>query len=509
LRGEESSPAPAAEETGAADVPPWLRGEESSPAPATEETGAADVPPWLMDAPDARDEGPVPTGEVGLPAWLRGDEGEQPPASTDAVATGSVDAETPELRVPPEERRGEQSGISDAAGNDFFGGADLPRWLQPREPEMPAETADSQAFDWLSRLGGQEDDSEVVATTTAPPPVAITRKTFSPAPAQREAAMLLRNISSKPFPDVAPQPIEVETRSWRQIGLDQILYLVLVLVVLAGLLLPPIAGFFPVTAPPPQASAPQLHSVVSGLSEDDIVLLAYEWNAQRSSELVPLERALTEHLIDQRAKMLLVSTDVQGTLLSFDIIGPLREAGYNVDQATGADVGGRDYVLLGYRPGGDLALRTMAQNLRAVLARDFAGRNATGGALATNFDGTPRLNSIADLSLIVVMADQPQFVQSWMEQVHSRYPDVPIAFLLPAEAAPPVQPYLQGPGVHSLVGIQGAFDYRALRGEVAPDSETARSAAALSISVLTFVLLVIVGGLVQLLRKPRTREETA
>ena len=36
-------------------------------------------------------------------------------------------------------------------------------------------------------------------------------------------------------------------------------------------------------------------------------------------------------------------------------------------------------------------------------------------------------------------------VQSWVEQIYRSVPQRPLAFLLPAEAAPIVQPYLQSP----------------------------------------------------------------
>ena len=50
------------------------------------------------------------------------------------------------------------------------------------------------------------------------------------------------------------------------------------------------------------------------LSANDIVLVGYEWDARRSSELRPLEEAVLGHLIERKVKLVLASTDPQAML---------------------------------------------------------------------------------------------------------------------------------------------------------------------------------------------------
>jgi hypothetical protein len=272
---------------------------------------------------------------------------------------------------------------------------------------------------------------------------------------------------------------------WQRIGVDRILYAVLILALLIGLLFPAIGTPFQ-TATPFAPGAAELRDVISGLDSEQVVLVAYEWAAQRSSELRPLEDAVTERLVEQQAKLIIVSTDLQGTLISFDRTEPLREAGYN------AGGGGTDYVLLGYRPGGELALRSLARDLRGELTRDFNGNDATVSLVATNLDGSPRVSSVRDLALIVVMADQPQDVQAWMEQVHRVAPDVPIAFVLPQETQPLVQPYLRLPNVHHIAGLQGALALQ-VGGTTAP-AEIARATGQQNLAIISFLVLLIGGA---------------
>jgi hypothetical protein len=270
-----------------------------------------------------------------------------------------------------------------------------------------------------------------------------------------------------------------------------VLYALLALALVVALVAPMVTGPFQ-TATPSAPGAAELGALIDGLDSDDVALVAYEWGAQRSGELRPLEEAVTRRLIEKRVKLILVSTDLQGTLLSFDLIGPMRAAGYNTEN--GVSLGGRDYVLLGYRPGGELALRSLAQDLRGELRSDFDGQDATQGLVANNPDGTPRFDGINDLSLVLVLADQPQDVQAWMQQVRPAARDVPIAFVLPQEAQPQAQPFLRLPNVYHVAGKQGALALTS--GDPAGDpAAVAQETGQLWFAVTVFLLLLAGGAI--------------
>ncbi|MBX0327588.1 hypothetical protein K2Z83_07850 [Oscillochloris sp. ZM17-4] len=388
------------------------------------------------------------------------------------------------------------STSEDAEGDDFFKGADLPGWLRPAEPDLPSGSVEGQALDWLTRLGiaedGGESESAASSDQAAVPLVAPTRKTYELSPEQIKAVELLGQLVRSPYPAPIAQPAPAPLSRWQKIGLDRVLYALLAIILLVGLIVPQITTPFQTTTlTAPGAIA--LEQKLASLGPDDVVLIAYEWNAQRSAELRPLEQAVTSQLIKKKTKLILLSTDLQGTLLLFDLRGPLRAAGYNIDP-DGKAFGGRDYVLLGYRPGGELALRRLAQDLRAELRSDFEGQDTTETLLAMNFDGTPRVSTISDLSMIIVMGDQPQDVQVWMEQVHTAAPKVPITFLMPQEAEPMAQPYLRMDNVYHLAGLQGALAMNAIASD-ADSAATARTTGQQSLAVLTFVILLMGGGL--------------
>jgi hypothetical protein len=483
-------------EAPATDVPAWLQQAE---APATDvpawlqqaEAPATDVPAWLRaaepqtsDVPDWLQEAEPPTSDV--PAWL------QEPSSSTVDTPDWLVTDAATEAVPWLEAASAQSGsvtepppTTSSTSDEFLSGADLPPWLRASS-ERVAEPAVTPSLSWLQRLGSREaDEGEAVlagaeVTVVKPPLPAPARRTSD----QIAAVTLLEHLLQSPLPVTMPTEQPAVARR-RLPVLEQWLALVLLLAILIGLLLPGLTGTL-TNQVQPSPAAVALHDQLASLGSEDVVLIAYEWSAQRVAELRPLESALLAELTDERTKLIIVSTDLQGTLLSFDLIGPLRAAGYNNEN--GVTFGGRDYVLLGYRPGGELALRSLALDLRAELRRDYTGQDATAGLLATRPDGTPRIETLNDLAMIVVLADQVQDVQAWMEQIHSAAPTVPIAFLLPQEVYPQVLPYLRLPYVYAVAGQRGAIDLLA--------AGNADEKATYAYSYQTWATLVFIGVLV-------------
>ncbi|MBC8078227.1 MAG: hypothetical protein H7Y32_19265, partial [Chloroflexales bacterium] len=360
----------------------------------------------------------------------------------------------------------------------------------PQEAEVAAapSAAAPRSSDWLDRLRSQEPETleSEVATAT----VVVARPTFSRTPAQLEAISLLQQLVAQPFPAPDALPVAEPQPAWRRVRAEQVLYLLLLLALLAGLLVPSLSA--PMAGASGASEAATIAAVNEGLNERSRVLVAYEWDARRRSELAPLEQTVIDHLARRRVKFVFVSTDVQGTLLSFDardrLVDPANGYGYQP--------AGVDYVLLGYRPGGDLALRTLAQDLPGVLRSDFQGQDATQSAVASDVQtGQPLLTSLNDFAQIVVMADDPQDVQGWMEQVHSQAPNVPVVLLLPEETTPIVQPYLRQPNIFYLAGMSGALAYNQVRGGEAGVAAAATSGQ-LSYAVVAFIVLALVGALV-------------
>jgi hypothetical protein len=494
-------------------TPSWMQGLEPEVPSAAPPADTDDVPPWLQGSDDEPPLGapPVP-GDANLPAWLRGaDERPSQPAAPAMPPAAPTQPAAPNdaAGLPPwlQEADAEEASAAPAApetksdSGDFLGGSDLPGWLRPQEAEgapPPAEAA-PRSSDWLDRLRAQEAEAEAegLEGEAAAATATIARPSFSRTPAQLEAIGVLQRLVATPFPEPVAKPVAEPQPAWRRVRAEQLLYLLLLLALLAGLLVPTLSAPFAGASGTTEAAA--IVAANDQLNDRSRVLVAYEWDARRRSELAPLEQTVINHLAQRSVKFVFVSTDVQGTLLSFDARNRL------LDPANGYNYlpGGRDYILLGYRPGGELALRSLAQDLPGVLRSDFQGQDANQSAVASDVQtGQPLLTDLNDFAQIVVMADDPQDVQAWMEQVHSQAPGVPVLLLLPEETTPIVQPYLRQQNIFYLAGTSDALAYSLARG-----GEGAAAAAAtsgqLSYAVAAFVALALVGALVGALARRR------
>ncbi len=489
------------------DLPNWLVGEASASAPSEHKSSpsassagappasiSSDLPPWLAEEAPASAASAV--GDAKLPAWLRG--AENPPSPFEPALASPAPGPPGETQSEPPSQASRlgNKGLMSVGGGFFLGNTDLPSWLQQPENSAlaAAQEAHSKGPSWkVIGISTPEEELELEIK----PAVVLPRPKFELSQAHQEAASLLQKLAEQPFQEGAAFPALAQPRSKRGPGLEWFLAILFVAVLLAALLLPQFTSTWnqwlvgkpsSLLLPPKQ----KLAKKIAALSAKDVVLLAYEWDAQRSSELKPLEKALLQHLTERKVGIIFISTDPQGTLLSFEAREALKNAGYGGK--------GKDYLLLGYKPGGPLALRSLAQDLRATLSSDFLGQDATVSPLALNSAGKPRLKTLTDLAMIVVLADQPQDVENWQEQVHRSAPKVPMVLLLPAEVALVVQPYLHNPSqnIFALVGRQGALAYAAARQEDQEDSPAAAELTTFtrqqSLAIFTFVTLIFFGS---------------
>ena len=472
------------------DLPAWLRVAEPPqqaapvlpispvPLPSTPQTERPDqLPPWLME--DAAQVPHAAGGEGNLPPWLRD-------APTDVAPVAAISA--------PDTPLSTAATVAAVPAASFLNDLDVPAWLraeQPRAATTPTES-EVRSLDWLTRFGGTDDVglSDIVAapvTMVASPPLPV-RTT-----PQLEATVLLKRLAETP-PVSAPLDAAAPAPIWQRISTDLVLRIGLLL---ALLLTPLIVANAPeLVAPlrqmPSSAGAQAMISRIDALGADDTVLIGYEWDIRRAGELRAIEQALLDQLVARQVKLVFLSTDLQGTMLQFDARDQLEAAGYRS--------GGEDYLMLGYRPGGELALRAAARDFANELRRDFNGNDATrSGVAADPVSGEPRLQTVRDFAMVIVIADELPDVQGWMEQVYpSLGGQVPLALVTPAEVAPAARPFTTQPDVFAVSGYADSLAYTAQRG-VDPRGE--ERIVRLRIGLLAFGGLLLAGALVTIARR--------
>lgn len=470
-------------------MPPWLSGMES-----TASAPDSGLPPWLNDlaAPtgtppdediELADATPQATQPSGLPPWLEEAEPSGPVADTSMA--NWLEEPAPPAHTPPPR-----------ADEGFLGTLDLPAWLRDEQPAVSAASAPVNTPEWLRDL-----DTDTLVVDEEPEALpAPAMPDIERSPQRLEAMQLLERILAEPAPEPDVAPDAPPPR--RRIGLLPIVaFVILVVAILYILLSPRIRlGFGPEPAPP--AGVQRIAQQIAALAPDQPVLVAYEWDLRRAAELEPLEENLLASLVTRRTPLLLLTTDPQGALLTRRRSALLRE---RTDGFYDQD--GLGFIDLGFKAGGPLALARLATNFPSVLAQDWAGYDPGQPRLIQSLCQAPGGDlsgcSLDRLGMLVVLADEREDVQAWVEQVTSTQPDLAVVFAVPAELAPLVEPYLTRPDWNMVAGLDGVLALQATRGVY--DDWIGRRADATAVGQATFGVLVVAGALPALWNSWRAR----
>jgi hypothetical protein len=409
----------------AAEMPEWLarlaarRNAAASAAaapPAADEDGsaakAADgaLPGWLRaevdrDAayavPAAADESPTESGRsADAPTldWLRDiEEAWAAETRRNAVAASGTE-------LPPD---------PDAAPDIPAVSALVPEWLQPAEPRRSPPPADP-ARAILQRAGLLPPRVDGIAQQPAAR-IAPRRSPETQAAIDALSELVRADAAHNPPPTGAVRPAGER--------FAPVIPLLLLLAALLIVLLPSA----PVPAPTDVAAAP-IAAAAAGLSRADTVVVAVEWGAPRAPQLRTLSEQLLTELSRRGVRTVIVATDPVGAVMSAALAAHSDTAAADAADAVAPEV-------VGFLPGGDLAVRRLAAD--AALSVDAATRILP-------------LPAATAPTAVLVLGDDLQDVQAWIEQWWVNQPQVPLTFLLPPDVAVQALPYQGIDGVTLL-----------------------------------------------------------
>jgi hypothetical protein len=185
------------------------------------------------------------------------------------------------------------------------------------------------------------------------------------------------------------------------------------------------------------------------LSDDAAVLVAFDADLGTYAEIRPTVRALLADLLDRGMDLAFVSLTPEGRALGSIELARLAAGGVDAARIT------------------DLGFRTGAEAALLELTRDpLAAVDASGGAADVLAQ-----SGLKGLGLAIVIGGNDLGPRSWIEQVRTRTPSLPIAAVTPTVLLPELTPYL---GTGQLEGLLGTVaDGAAYRSQLAPGLGTA------------------------------------
>jgi hypothetical protein len=164
---------------------------------------------------------------------------------------------------------------------------------------------------------------------------------------------------------------------------------------------------------------------------------------------------------------------------------------------------GRDYLVLGYVPGGEAALGSLTNDFTSLMPLDYVNSRKL-----DSFDlmRGGSLKSLRDFSLIIDLASDETALRNWIEQASTRT-GIPIIAAVPQGLEPMARPYkgISGPGLEAVLsGQAGAAQYLKQLTDARRISTTQYSADDLAVRLNAqlvaqlLVTLTIVGAFVSL-----------
>ncbi len=516
LREREAPAAPAAPEAPPleAAVPEWLREREAPAAPAAPEAPPPEavVPEWLREretpaapaAPEALSpaEKPMPSlagipvspaGEA--PEWLRevefappipGGPFAQPPETPTADIRAGAPPEEP-AAVPPILPVEELPVLSPGEIPDWLkeapeeappelGGlvpAEIPQWLRalrPRE-EVTVEEEPAETEGFLVGLRGLLP----IGKGLDMPPTAQPLLPRAPSPAAVARAELLQGLLSRPL--LTPPTIAAREVS-RPTGWTVARFLV-GLILLAAILLPMMVRL-PLSGLPTAPTAEALFAMVNQLPGNTPVLLAWEYSPAESDEMDRVARPLIEHLLRRGARLIVVSTRLEGpaaaeALLASRLADPSERS--------------QRIANLGYLPGQAAGVREALENLD--------GRTeAITGLPASQTEAMAGVHSVADVGMVVVLAAQPDDLKTWLEQISIANPNMPVVAGVSARTELISTPYLTAGQLGGMVaGLTGGAVYERQL-DTGRGREYEYYLTSLGVAQLTVAALMVIGALI-------------
>jgi hypothetical protein len=473
--------------------PDWVVGilEPSTAPPQAQEPYEPEelshIMPWVHTPPDGDEEPapPPPPGAPGLPPWLNDVTVQETLQSSAAQSTGAetgsasspvprefisdLDLEGIEPFVPPEVDEPAKPTAQPQQPQ-----VQIPEWLRSISPVLgPDGPIQAEVEEQLpgpdgsiqARTTGSMGTKPQIAfqpTDTLRGPMLEGMPVRSPRPGSVETLAALLQGSAV---DVTQMPSEhISTRRLaakiaprrtnpfiKWLLPDGLIYLVIVAALLPVLLIRPAFGTMSAPAAPDVLN---FYNTIEAVAPGEPVLVVYDWDASRSAEMSILSQAVMHQLMARRLRFVTVSTDPQGPGFAQQITDEVA----NDPKANYGYVYGRDYLVLGYIPGNESALKALVSDFGKALPLDYVNsRNINKYPLIQGGN----VRNLEDFALVVDLAADETELRNWIEQVATRI-KVPIVAAVPQGLAPMARPYenVQGAGLKAVVsGPAGALQY--------------------------------------------------
>jgi hypothetical protein len=249
--------------------------------------------------------------------------------------------------------------------------------------------------------------------------------------------------------------------------------------------------FFPLSLPIRATdTTQQVYDTIDNLEPGSKILLSCEYGPSTKPEIHPMVLSLMRHLFKNGHKIYVTCLWPDGQFLAEEAL----------DLVGGEEFGltyGKDFVLLGFRPGGEAVIKGIVSDLRKVYTIDVRGTKVTEIPMMEG------INRFEDFDfLFSASAGYPGTIE-WV-QYAADPTDVPMSTGTTSIQVNEVMPYVAAGQVLGIIaGMPGAAEYEALIG--VPGNAT-MGMDAQSIAHLVIVIFIVLGNIGYFIERNRSKK---
>ncbi|NLF50944.1 MAG: zinc ribbon domain-containing protein [Leptolinea sp.] len=236
-----------------------------------------------------------------------------------------------------------------------------------------------------------------------------------------------------------------------------------------------------------------MHTAISTLPENTPFLVITDYEPAFSGELRESATGVIDHLMKMGMNFSILSTIPSGTALAHDLFDSIHPGTFAYQP--------EKLAFLGYLPGGNTGLRDFVRNPREAMPL------MEDGQYAWTSPATQSIFSIEDYSGVLIITENTETGRAWIEQLHGSMTGKPVLFVVSAQSAPLMRPYLDSEQANGLIGgrVEGAMYDRIL--ESPPRSQSIM--AAYQAGMVLAAAMMLFGGFYGILLGLFSRNDTS
>lgn len=218
-----------------------------------------------------------------------------------------------------------------------------------------------------------------------------------------------------------------------------------------------------------------VYDYIEGLPERSVFLLSLDFDPASKPELHPQAIALLRHAFRKNLRVVAMTLWVSGTGMADQLLTQVaKEAGKEI---------GKDYVFLGWSPGGTAVIINMGQDLYTAFPSDYGGKPTKGLPVLEG------VQSLKDVSYAMSLAAGNPGVEAWYVFGKDKY-KFELGGGCTGVIAPGLYPLLRSGQINGLIGgLRGAAEYESLIGQKGRAVAGMDAQSATHVAIVTLVAI--------------------